>query len=86
MAYGESKYGTLLYSGTSDTDQPGGILVPDISKQLPDVYNKAGKLRQLLDILSEEITFLIFEQKKSGRRMPWRRRPIALDDGSRSWA
>jgi uncharacterized protein YmfQ (DUF2313 family) len=56
VAYGESKYGTLLFSGTSDEDQSGGIQAPDISKQLPDVYNKAGKLRQLLDILSEQIT------------------------------
>lgn len=57
MPYGDSNYGTLLFSGSSDTDQPGGILAPDISKQLPDVYNKAGKLRQLLDMLSEQITF-----------------------------
>ncbi|MEK4520026.1 putative phage tail protein [Paenibacillus sp. FSL H8-0122] len=58
MPYGDSKYGTLLFSGSSDIDQPGGIVAPDISKQLPDVYNKAGKLRQLLDIFSEQITQL----------------------------
>lgn len=58
MAYGDSKYGTLLFSGSSGIDQPGGIVAPDISKQLPDVYNKSGKLRQLLDIFSEQITQL----------------------------
>ncbi|AIQ31628.1 hypothetical protein P40081_28445 [Paenibacillus sp. FSL P4-0081] len=55
MAYGDSLYSTLLYTGSADSADPEPGWIPDISKQLPDVYNKQDKLRQLLDILSEQI-------------------------------
>ncbi|ETT45208.1 hypothetical protein C162_21768 [Paenibacillus sp. FSL R7-269] len=55
MAYGESLYSTLLYTEETVPPTPEPGLIPDISKQLPDVYNKRDKLRQLLDILSEQI-------------------------------
>jgi uncharacterized protein YmfQ (DUF2313 family) len=60
MAYGESQYGTLLFSGQSDNSDSPVVPIPNISKSLPDIYNKLqnGNLKKLLDILAEQIAKL----------------------------
>ncbi|OMD05763.1 putative phage tail protein [Paenibacillus sp. FSL R5-0636] len=60
MAYGESQYGTLLFSEQSEDSDSSVVPIPDISKSLPDIYHKSqnGNLKKLLDILAEQIAIL----------------------------